>query len=392
MKCKLILCFALILSGISISLGHPVSIPPPPPGPDLPGRNNAKIETYWLAPYVRVSNGFGFDGTTVTWFTADGKVKRQTAVSSVEPGFVTIPGSVGHGETILGVNEDWEISLPPEPTNQSQSKYSLSGYITSTPDSRVFVHEYHPKGGWVALDIYVHGKLSNTVGPFVQHLADEVNLNEDGSASLLIWENELRTNAQIVTLSTKGEIRSREDCGSSVVAPDGELLRPAGQPDLGPNAHCIGWIPGTHKSLYVTSVGFDYHYELMDEDTGKLLWKVPCPGPGGGGDGGGAQSLAIGLDPRFIIFSVAEPYTSGPWRGPQWVFRDNRKEWIRAFYAINLEDGQIAARWQADYAQRLDNDDHEQFLRLGNKLFYIKADAFTEINLDDITAKANGWK
>jgi hypothetical protein len=389
MKCRFILCFALIFSGISISPGQPPSIPPPPPGPDLPGRNNAKIEAYWLAPYVRVSNGFGLDGTRVTWFAADGKVKKQTVVSSIEPGFVTIPGSVGRGERILAVNEDWEIALPPEPTNiQSQSKWSLSGYITSTADSRVFVHQYHPKGGWIALDIYVHGKLANTVGPFVQHPPDEVNLNEDGSASLLIWENEFRTNAQIVTLSTNGEIRSRENYGSSVAASGGKRFHPAAKSDLGPNAYCIGWIPGTHKSLYATSVGFDYHYELVDEDTGKLLWKVPCPGP----DGGDAQSLAIGLDPKFVIFSVAEPYASGPWRGPQWVFRGDQKEWIRAFYAINVDDGRIAARWQADYPQRLDNDDRERFLRLGNKLFYMKSDAFTEINFEDIAAKTNGWK
>jgi hypothetical protein len=156
MKPKIILGLALVLSGwfgccltgfAGAERSPPVSVPFPGPGPDLPGVSKGKIESYWLAPYVRASEGFG--GGTITWFTEDWHIRRRTAVSGIEPGFVDI---IGQLETIQGINEDWKITLPAEPT-AGQSVYNMSGYITSTMDSRVFVHEFHPKPGWIALDI-----------------------------------------------------------------------------------------------------------------------------------------------------------------------------------------------------------------------------------------------
>ncbi len=360
-----LVCLTMVLNGIVF--GEPFSIPPPPPGADLPGDNAGKTRTYWLAPYVRASEGFG--GTTVTWFDQDGRVKRQAAVNVIEPGFVD---TVGHGETILGVNEDWKISLPPAPTNVG-SLYSMAGYITSTPDSRVFVHEYHPKGGLVSLDFYIHGKLANTVGPFFEYMGREVTLNDDGSASLPIWGNEFKTNAQTVTLDTNGQI----------MAPGVAQSHPG--PDLGANPIGVGRIPGTHESLFWTSIGFAAnHYHLIDEDTGKQLWEIPCPG--------GGQPLAVGLTPKFIVFSVAELYRPGPWRGSEWVFLNNKKDWIHTFYAVNAQNGQTVARWQEDYPRRYSDSDFGHFLWLDNNLFYIAPDEFSEINFQDITSKNHGWK
>jgi len=422
MKSKLILCLALALSGISF--GQPFSIPPPPPGSDLPGDNTGKIETYWLAPYVRVSKGFG--GTTVTWFADDGRVKRQTAVSVIEPGFVRLPSSRGHEQTILGVNEDWKIILPPEPTNAP--RYNMSGYITSTPDNRVFVHEFSPKPGQVALDIYVHGKRVNTAGPFWRYSATDVVLNKDGSAALLIAEtnmeydvpaqgaalrNELdanqRVQARVITFNTNGTVQFKMDCGPAVwsplVAPDGTGLllhsntgtnqntlmwftkkaEKVRSLNIGPNSEFAGWIPGTHKSLFSTSFGFETNrYHLIDQDSGKQLWDIPCPG--------GGQPLAVGLTPKFIIFAVAELYRAGPWRGSEWVFLNSKTDWIRTFYAVNVQSGQIVARWQEFYARRYCDSNYGHFLCLADNFYYIIPDEFTKINFDDIMAKKNGWQ
>jgi hypothetical protein len=376
MKIKPLLCLALVFGGSAF--GEPFPDPPQSPGPDLPGGDKYKIETYWLAPYVRVSKGLG--GTTVAWLGDDGQIKRQVAATLIEPGFLDV---IDHGETIQGVNEDWRIKLPSEHIDPN-SRHSMSGYITSTPDSRVFVHEYHPRGGWVAEDIYVHGKLANTAGPFVQHLADEIQLNDDGSASLVICKDESRSNVQLVTLDTNGDIRARVDGDPGPVGPGGELLHPAANPDLGSNARALGWIPGSHRCLFSSSLGFEDHYHLVDEDTGKEIWNIASPG--------GGYWLAIGLTPKFIIFSQMELYRGGSWRGDERVLLNNGKEWIRAFYAVSVEDGQIFARWQAQYPQRLGDADHDHFLLLGNELYYITTDEFTGINLDDINAKRNGWK
>ena len=376
MKTTLVLTFMFILSGNLF--GEPFGGFPLEMGPDLPNGDKNKIEAYWLAPYVRVSAGFGC--TTVSWYSEDGHIKRQTAVSSIEPGFVYM---IGPGEIIQGVNEDWQISLSPDPIDHD-SHYAMSGYINSTPDSRVFVHEYHPKGGWVAEDVYIHGKLASKVGPFVQHLADQIQLNDDGSANLMTWKDESKTNTQIVVLDTNGVVCYQGDCGSGIAASGGSMLHPKASPDLGPNSHEIGWIPGSHKSLYWSYIGFDDRYHLIDWDTGKQDWNIPCPG--------GGYWLAFGLTPQYVIFDVEELYQAGAWRGDERVLVGSRKEWIRVLYAVSVEEGRVYARWQAGMPARLDDVDQDHFLQLGDKLFFITASEFTEISLDDITAKRNGWQ
>jgi hypothetical protein len=59
---------------------------------------------------------------------------------------------------------------------------------------------------------------------------------------------------------------------------------------------------------------------------------------------------------------------------------------------VNVQDGSVVARWQEQYPQRLAGEDRDHFLRLGDKLFYVTASEFVELNLDDIISKRNGWK
>jgi hypothetical protein len=399
MNPKIILYLALVLSGglldccvTASALGEP----PPPPGPNLPGVSKGKIETYWLAPYVQASERFG--GTTITWFAESGHVKEQAAVDSIEPGFVTL---IGRRNVLRGVNEDWNITLP--------HIAGTAGYITSTPDSRVFINAYHSKPGRIALDIYVHGKLANTIGPFLQYLGRDVELNDDGSATLIVWKDESHMMAQVMATDPNGVIRFRVDCGQEVnapiVAPDGAgvLLNPnTGGSDqntfmwytregklcsmeISPNPYCVGWIPKSCKSLFSTGMGDETkRYRLIDWETGKGLWDIPCPGNG--------KALAVGFTPQLIIFAVAELYQPGPWRGAEWPLRNGGKEWIRTFYAVSLQDGSLVARWQPQYPQRVCEEDRDSFLRLGNKLFYVTAGEFVELNLEDILSKKNGWR
>jgi hypothetical protein len=136
--------------------------------------------------------------------------------------------------------------------------------------------------------------------------------------------------------------------------------------------------------LFWTSLGNEgQRYQLIDWDTGKRLWDIPCPGRG--------KALAIGLTPKLIIFAVAELYHPGPWQGAQWPHNEDSKEWIRTFYALSVPDGSLVARWQADHPRKLDAD-RDRFLQLDGKLFYITSDEFTELNLENITTKKNGWR
>jgi hypothetical protein len=380
-------------------VGHAVGVAPSQLPFDLPGESKGVVNAYWVDPYVQASKVSG--KTMVTWFSEDGSVKRDGAVSGIQPGFVEI---VGRSETVRGVNEDWEITLPREPNAPG-----LSGYITSTPDSRVFFHERHPEQALIALDIYVHGKLANTVGPFFQYLGNDVALNEDGSAGLLIWKDEAKSTAQIVTLNTNGSIRFRVDCGapvtSFIVAPGGTgaLLRPntggtnqnkfmwfaeqgkLRSMDISPNPECVGWIPGSQKSLFLTSLGNEANrWQLIDWDLGKRLWDIAPPGDG--------QVLAIGLTPNLILFSVALPYHQAARQSAPGTLPHDAKEWIRTFYAVNVQDGSVVARWQAQLPHLSFDAGQEHFLQLGDKLFYVTPQDVTQLNLDDIRSKQHGWR
>ena len=394
------------------------AVPPPPSRwpSDLPGLNGGIVDSHWVAPYVQATTVSG--RTTLTWFSKNGNIEQQTAIGDLQPGFVDIPG---RPQTIWGINEHWQITLPRGP-----SAPQLAGFITSTADSRVFVHEHHPKQGQIALDIYVHGNRVNTVGPFWQYGGNDVVLNDDGSAAFLITktnmqndvplsDNALRekllsnegVHAQIVVLNTNGDIRFQADCGrdvwSPIVAPDGAgvLLRPntgtnqntfiwltqqgkLHSMDISPNPECIGWIPQTHKSLFLTTIGFDAeHFVLIDWDTGERLWDISCPGRG--------EILAVGLTPKLILFAVAEPYPKGVWHHVNDSLLQSGTEWVRTFYAVDVRDGRLVARWPGQFPHTFDAD-RDYFVRLGDRLYYVTADEFTELNFADIAAKKDGWK
>lgn len=367
---------------------------------DLPGESQGKLNEHWVAPRVLAS---GFNITpTVTWFADDGSIKRHVRASEpeAESGFVEIAGPP---ETIRGINENWEVSLPRQPTDPA-----LAGYITGVPDSRVFVHQRHPKQGLIELDVYLNGKLASAVGPFLQYLGNGVELNEDGSAGLLIWKDESKSTAQIVTVNTNGSVRLRVDCGAAVcsliIAPGGEgaLVHPnTGGSDqnafvwfteagkvrsmhLSPNPYCVGWIPGTRRSLFSTCLGDDdYHFQLIDWETGKQLWNFASPA-------GGRRPLAIGLTRALVILCVAQPYpVAGPATGD--ILPDLGEQWLRTFYAFDVQDGNLVSQWQAQFPHRSLETSREHFLRLADKLFYVTAAEVTELNLEDIRSKKHGW-
>jgi hypothetical protein len=398
-------------------LVHAVGPPPSQWPSDLPGASRGMIDSYWVAPYVQAAVVSG--RTTLNWFSKDGNIEHQIATSDVQPGFVDI---LGRPRTIQGINEDWQITLP-----RGSSDMKLAGYITSTADSRVFVHERHPKLGQIALDIYVHGKRINTIGPFWQDSVSDVVLNDDGSAAFLIAGTNMRSDvplsgdalrekllsdervhAQIVVLNTNGRIRFKTECGpgvrSPIVAPNGAgvLLRPSTGTNqntfmwftatglqrslkISPNPEFLGWIPGTCQALFSTSIGSQSGpYALIDWNTGQKVWDIPGPGDG--------EFLGIALTPKFILFSVAEPYPSGTSHKVNESLLQSGKKWVRTFYAVEVQDGKMVARWRGQFPHGNADKIRDHFLQLGDRFYYVTADEFTELNLNDIIAKAHGWQ
>src|SRR5262249_53765395 len=143
--------------------------------------------------------------TAIRWFTPDGKVGRELAGPNVQ----VQPGFVSEGGTIYAVNGDWKITLPAKP--------GPAGYITSTEDSRTFVHEFHPKEGEIAADVYVAGKLAGTLGPFVQYQGQDVQLGPDGSVALLAWKTAEQKTLRVVVAGPDGKLRFEADSDGPVI-------------------------------------------------------------------------------------------------------------------------------------------------------------------------------
>ena len=314
-----------------------------------------------------------------------------------------IPGG-GSAATAFGINEDWRITPHP-----ATSAPPVLAYAASTPDSRVFVEQFSPKPGFLSLDIYIHGKRVNTVGPFLPSpVSSEFVLNDDGSTGLLAWKDESKTTQRIVVLSTNGTVRFQADCDrdvwSPIVAPEGAgvLLRhntggsaqntfmfyteqgKQRELNISPNPEFVGWVPGTRKSLFWTSIGYNRHYELIGWATGERLWETDCPG--------GGEAVAIGLTPKLIIFSVGDLYPANTGRRADEPVLEIGKEWVRTFYAMNVQDGRLVARWPGQFPHMFLGLDREHFVWLGNKLFYVDSEEFTELDLEDIAAKKHGWQ
>ena len=102
------------------------------------------------------------------------------------------------GGVIHAVNGGWKIDLPNKP--------GPAGYITATERQHV-VHEFHPKDGEIAADVYVEGKLTGTVGPFVQYQGQDVQLGADGSLALLAWKDADKKTPQVIGVGPDAKVR-----------------------------------------------------------------------------------------------------------------------------------------------------------------------------------------
>jgi hypothetical protein len=366
---------------------------PPAPAPvTMPGGPVNRLGTRWVAPYVFVTH-VRIDQrslTSVRWFGPDGKLKRELSGPSVEaqPGFAY---DYGKGQTVIhAVNGDWQFVLPKKPGS--------APYITSTEDSHVFVHQFHPKDGQIAVDLYAAGKWAGTVGPFVQYLGRGVQVADDGSIALVVWKDEAKKVAQVVAAGTDGKIRVKVDCDGLVdapkAAPDGAgvLVQPntleerntwsyytakgkVSTLSLGPNAHLVCWLPGTTKALCSTAIGSTYRFHLIDWATGTRLWATDDPN---GARTGTSAPQVIPLGSLLLFAGLEEMDLGG------------RRERVRSLQAVEVRTSQVVARWHPRPLRRF--EDGGRFVRLGERLYLVADDEFTEIRLGDIGKQKNGWR
>ncbi|MCI0458024.1 MAG: hypothetical protein L0Z62_13755 [Gemmataceae bacterium] len=382
----------VVLALLTLAAVDVAGKPPPPCPVTLPGDPTNAAQTRWLAPYVlttRVSVGESWT-TSVRWFSPDGKVKRELSGPKLvaQPGFIYDYSN--RPTTIHGVHGDWQFALPKKPGSAPS--------IDSTPDGRVFVHQFHPAQGQIAADLYVAGKCVGTVGPFLQYESRNVRVGDDGSIGLLVWKDESKKVPQVIAAGPDGKITVKADCDGPVDAPKaapdgvGVLVQPntgegrntwsyytrGGKQStlyVGPNAYLVCWLPGTTRALCSTALGSTYRFHLIDWAKGRRLWAIDDPNPARAGSSGPQVASLGGL----LLFAGLESIRLG-----------GNGEPVRSLQAVEARTGQVVARWHPTPLKRF--ADGDRLVRQGERLFLVADDEFAEIRLQDVARGKHGWK
>ncbi len=384
--------FRLIVALVVIGCARGATAGPPEVMRDMPGTVAGRVKTWWLDPLVSVTTrSIGPDRwTAIDWFDGTGKLSRNLAGYNVyaQSGFVYRFG--GGKTTVFGIQGDWQVELP--------EKSGPAGYLTGT--DKTFIDEFHPNEEQIAVDIYISGKLVNTIGPFAQHTGEDVRVGDDGSAALLTWISPEKKVTQVVSIDADGKSRFQVEADPLLMAPspapngDGVLARlNTGGEDrnrflfyqasgkkssqiVEPNGELATWLPGSTVALMQTSVGYEYRWRLIDWATGRQVWEI--------GDvamrrvaNSGSPVVAAG---HYLLFAALENSDDGKNTNP-----------ARRVYAVDTANGQVIARWLPSPINQPASD-VGRFRKTAGKLYFVTDDVFSQIELRDISARTNGWQ
>jgi hypothetical protein len=386
----------LLATLLSVSTALAAGVPPPgvpfggpaPRAYNFPPVTRGEHRVVWLGPYtssdwVQVGQR---SQVTVRWYSPDGKVTREI----VQPGGQQMFGDyVEKSKVLYAVNGPWHFT--------PMDRKRVNGVIDTSPDA--YLLSYSPKEGVVRADLYWHGELAASVGPFYQYRGnDSLTLGPDGSLSIVAWSGPDRRTPQAIAIARNGEVRVRaavdQSASSSIPAPGAEGVlvtfdsREAPYtfmgrdgtrtilPVPGYNFGFYSWIPGTTKALTGTSIGFDAEYQLIECRTGAVLWRLALPkqppevGP-------------LGVAGPYLIFGGLE--FNDTLGGPPGS--------VRTLYAVDIATGQIIAHWLPASSYAHDWGDYALRLLARDGTYYLISDReFSALNLEDIKAKRNGWQ
>lgn len=366
--------------------------PPPPPPKTMPGKLEGKTRSDWLAPFVhRTDLLVGPTRTTIIrWFSKEGRLQREMAGRHLldQPGHLR-DCSVEGVQTILAVNGDWSFALPKDrPTG---------GYLNSTPDSRTFIHQFEPRAEQIAVDVYIHGKLVNTLGAYPSCGVGGVHLSEEGSFALLIgdgvggWKPD-----RVVVAGADGKVRFETKCKAShcspIAAPDGRgvLLRHSdgarnafdyytkegwsSSIKLLNNAEFCAWLTGSDQALFRHDGPKGIVWSLIDCKTGKTNWQLDDPNT--------KRDIHLAVDvvsfDGMFLVSGSE-FWDLPKPAP-----------VRRIDALDAKTGKALACWLPSPIRG--DTPQGRFLKLEKELYYLTGDEWSCIKAEEIKGKSNGWR
>jgi len=353
----------------------------------VPGKKLGQHSTRWLGPYVlysevRVGEGYQI---TITWFDRQGAVLRQLAGKDLD---IILDGCVCCGDRVYAINGDWSFA----PAYKAREE----GFVESSHDSVAFLAQYDPTDDQIAGDLYLRGKLSASIGPFLRYRGAVIQLGDDGCTSVLAWRTREKKTPQVLAFNSAGELRLRGDCDEtasrSIVAPgargalverwkDGQVYSfystDGRRVDLLPGVHpeFDGWLPNSTRALFEIDSGTERRYDLVECATGAVLWQLKFEDS--------AHLAQIGTDVGYIFFARFNPSL--------WLLPGIG---VRSLYAVDVSTAKPVAEWvpeDLETAYRWGSN-WPSFLRLGDTLYFVTDSEFAQVNLDDIAAHRNGWR
>ncbi len=358
--------------------------PPPIMITDAPGKELARNESSWLAPYTLYTmlEVGSLRESRVQWFTPDGKLEREIPNVDVSgnPGFVSRRDASGTTFTSVA-NPRWEVHLP----FAKDSEEGPSGFMGWSADGRVFVlssRTIEPYDEWpripTTIEMFVEGKRK-VIGPYA---GAPRALQVDASGALAVHFGDGR----LIVFDRNGRERFQTTVPTSLSRwllacnDDGVLIRdmndalpieyygvdgvrssfnnPGGYPRL--------WV-GHHRVLFDTNAD---SMVLVDCAQGRIVWRS-----------GDAEERAITgsrtyvVAGRYLVTAAIE-------------MRSSQSNWpVLRLRAFELESGQLVAIWSGDRTRGTP----ARFFERDGKVLLLDGSRLSEIDPGDIRKSRQGW-
>ena len=373
----------IVLLAIVMAPGRALA-PPPIMITDAPGKELARNESSWLAPYTLYTmlEVGSLRESHVQWFTPDGKLKREIHNVDVSGNAGFVSRRDASGTTFISVaNPRWEIHLP----GRKDSEEGPSGWMGWSTDGRVFVlssRSIESYDEWpripTTIEMFVEGKRK-VIGPY-PGAPRAIQLDASGALAVHFVDGRL------IAADRNGRERFHTTVPTSpgrwllACNDDGVLIRDINDA-LPIEYYGVEGVrssfenPGGYPRLWVghDRVLFDTNTDsmvLVDCAQGRIIWRS-----GDAVERAITGSRTYVVAGRYVVTAAIELGTS-------------QSNWpVARLRALELETGQLVAIWSGDRTRGTP----PRFFERDGKVLLLDGSRLSEIDPGDIRESRQGW-
>lgn len=375
-----------------------------------PGKAVGTASVRWIAPYVLVNEVTVSENRTAKamWITESGEILKEINISDFDIRGGHIWNRKDDKLWIHILYDTSKIELTRDKLKQGASIYDRDFgkylYITYSTDSGMYI------------DFYAKGSFRETYGPLCESFTKSFDVSSSGSIAYALIDSTVESQCKIISLDSLGEeIFTFESSGimksitasftgdcvvlitsarfakheisevSECVFSTGKTVRL----NTGLVGYVIDWVPETLKMIVMVGET----YKMIDWREGKVIWSVDDPIEYSPMTSFHGQPIS----PRFLLsagLAIRESIAHGP------VIPNELKGTIRMLAAIDIEKGELAAkwyepvfsgRWQVSTHLPPMPNDGGTVLWYKDEFYQIADGRLSVINISDIENFENGW-